>query len=119
MKPLMKDDELKSLVKLTRALTTFKIVNEKMPLQYVLSFLAVATDEGKGVLEYANKLNVSNSTMSRHLLDIGPRNRNMEPGYGLVQYRANPMELRKHEYYVTPKGRQLLTHIIRALESDK
>lgn len=116
MKPTVSEEEVKALKGLERALMAFRLLNDTMPLQYVITFLAVAMDEGKGVKDYADKLGVNSTTMSRHLLDIGPRNRQMQEGYGLVQYRPNPMELRKHEYYITPKGRQLLNHIMGALE---
>lgn len=99
-----------------RALSTFKLLNDTMPLQYVLSFLAVAQDEGLGVTDYAKKIGVNVTTMSRHLLDIGARNRKMEPGFGLITYRADPLELRKHQYYLTPKGKQLLHTFLRELE---
>ena len=116
MKPTVTEEEAKVLKGLERALMAFRLLNDTMPLQYVITFLAVATDEGKGVKDYAERLGVNSTTMSRHLLDIGPRNRQMTDGYGLVQYRPNPMELRKHEYYITPKGRQLLNHIMGAME---
>lgn len=116
MKPLVKEEEVKTIKRLVASLKTFRMLKETMPLQYVLSFLAVAMDEGKGVVDYADKLGVNTTTMSRHLLDIGPRNRLMGEGYGLIQNRPNPMELRKHEYYLTPKGRQLLTHVLKELE---
>lgn len=117
MKPLVTDkNELKAIGRLINSLKTFKLMKETMPLQYVLSFLAVASDEGKGVKDYAEMLGVNATTMSRHLLDIGPRNREMTEGYGLIQYRANPLELRKHEYFLTPKGRQLINHVLRELE---
>lgn len=103
-------------MRLLRSLNVFKLLNERMPLQYVTSFLAVATDEGQSVTEYARKLGVNVTTMSRHLLDIGERNRNMEPGYGLVTYRADPLELRKHQYFLTPKGKQLIHTIMREID---
>ena len=87
-----------------------------MPLQYVAALLLVAEDEGLGVVDYAKRAGVSISVMSRHLLDIGERNRNMEEGFGLVTYRANPMELRKHEYMLTDKGHALLDQITRHME---
>ena len=46
-----------------------------MPVQYITSFLLVATDEGLTVTDYAKKAGVSKSVMSRHLLDIGGRSR--------------------------------------------
>jgi hypothetical protein len=39
---------------------------------------------GLTVTEYAKRLRISKSTMSRHLLDIGDRNRKGERGMGLV-----------------------------------
>lgn len=115
MKPQVEQDEREALSKLMGSLSVFKILKETMPLQYVLTFLAVATDEGKSVREYAQVLGVNATTMSRHLLDIGPRNRQMTEGYNLVAYRANPFELRKHEYYITPKGKTLIRQILKEL----
>jgi DNA-binding MarR family transcriptional regulator len=117
MKPTVSDDEQAQLTKLRRCLETFKLISGRMPLQYVITLLAVAGNEGKGVSDYAQMLGVNTTTMSRHLLDIGARNRQMEEGFGLVSYRANPMELRKHEYYLTPKGKQFVQTMLRELNS--
>jgi DNA-binding MarR family transcriptional regulator len=90
-----------------------------MPAQYIRTFLLVAEEQGLGVIDYAQRAGVSVSVMSRHLLDIGERNRHMEDGFGLVTYRPNPMELRKHEYFLTDKGRTLLHKITRHIETRK
>ncbi len=90
------------------SLEPFRALRATMPLQYVYAFLLVAEEEGLGVGEYAQRAGVSVSVMSRHLLDIGDRNRHMEEGFGLVTYRANPVNLRQHEYMLTDKGRALL-----------
>ena len=86
-----------------------------MLLQYVTAFLLVAEEEGLGVGEYAKRANVSISVMSRHLQDIGDRDRNKEPGFGLVTSRANPMNLREKEVFLTDKGRAVRHKIHRAL----
>lgn len=117
MKAIVEQEEKEALSRLMGSLSVFKILKETMPLQYVLTFLAVATDEGKSVREYARRLGVNNTTMSRHLLDIGPRNRQMQEGYNLISYRANPLELRKHEYYITPKGKTLIRQILKELQA--
>ena len=57
--------------------------------------------------------------MSRHLLDIGLRNRHMKEGFGLVVGRPNPMNLREHEYYLTPKGHATLQKVLRNLARRK
>lgn len=110
------DAEQKSVRNLLSALEPFRDLRATMPLQYVTAFLLVCHEEGLGVGDYAERAGVSVSVMSRHLLDIGDRNRHMEEGFGLVTYRANPMELRKHEYMLTDKGRAWAHKILRQWE---
>jgi|SRR6185437_12808955 len=109
------DDEKKVARSLLAALGLFKELRKTMPLQYVTAFLQVARQEGLGVTEYAERAGVSVSVMSRHLLDIGERNRRMDEGFGLVKYRASPLELRKHEYTLTPMGRSLMKKLVSAI----
>lgn len=85
-----------------------------MPLQYLRTFLRVMHNEGLSVNDYAQQANVSKSVMSRHLLDIGPSSRDPTvPGFGLVESRVDPMERRKHQIYLTPKGRALAQRLAR------
>ena len=114
-RPPLKDADKKYIKGLRGALEPFISIRNTMPLQYVTTFLLVAMDEGKSVGEYAAKAGVSQSVMSRHLLDIGERNRHMEEGFGLIQYRPNPMELRKHEVFLSDKGRAIAHQMVRQL----
>lgn len=107
------EDDRDAVKRLLNCLEVFKKLRGTMPLQYVIAFLLVAEEEGLGVVDYAQRADVSVSVMSRHLLDIGDRNRHMEEGFGLITFRSNPMELRKHEYFLTDKGRQLLRQSLR------
>ncbi len=101
-RPPLNENEKTCLKGLRGSLEAFLSVRNTMPLQYVTTFLLVAMDEGKSVAEYATKAGVSQSVMSRHLLDIGERNRHMQKGFGFITYRPNPMELRKHVgFFVT------------------
>ncbi len=110
-------DEDRSIVRsLLGAHEPFRTLRATMPLQYVTSFLLVAEEEGLGVIDYARRAGVSVSVMSRHLLDIGERNRNMGEGFGLITYRNNPTELRRHEYMLTDKGHAILHQIKRAMK---
>ena len=109
------EEEQTSIRSMLGALQHFRALRSTMPLQYVTAFLLVAEKEGLGVIDYARRAGVSVSVMSRHLLDIGKRNRKMKPGFGLVTYRSNPNELRRHEYFLTDKGRALLHQIRRSL----
>lgn len=113
---LLQDDEKAVLKNLMGVLEIFRTYRSTMPMQYVITFLLVALDEGKMPSEYARKLGVSPSVMSRHLLDIGERSRHMTKGFELVTFRPRPENLREHEYTLTDKGRALAHQIIRQLE---
>jgi DNA-binding MarR family transcriptional regulator len=94
----------------------FKEFRNDMPAQLISTFATIARHPGKAVKEYADMEGVSKSVMSRHILDLGERNRRMEPGFGLVQAIPHPMELRKHEVTLTPKGHRFALEICRMLE---
>lgn len=108
--------ERRAGLRLIAVLESFRDFRRTMPLQYIVAFLHVALDEGKTIGEYALKAGVAPSVMSRHLLDIGARNRHMEPGFGLVQTKPNVLNLREHAVYLTEKGRSLFNKITRQLE---
>jgi DNA-binding MarR family transcriptional regulator len=111
LKPAEKD----RIGNLLTALEPFRNLRGTMPMQYVIAFLLVALDEGQGTTEYARRAGVSASVMSRHLLDIGDRNRHMEEGFGLVTQRQDPLNLSKHQHMLTDKGRAIAQQILRAL----
>ena len=90
-------------------------VRPTMPLQHAYTFMLVALNEGQGVQEYAELADVSQSVMTRNLLDLGERNRRREPGYGLVMQRMDPMDMRRHQTFLTPEGKALLRRIVHAV----
>ena len=107
--------EKETLQTLLQALEPFRTIRNTMPLQYVAAFLLVALEEGEGTNEYARRAGVSQSVMSRHLLDIGDRNRHMEEGFKLVTQRQDPLNLSKHQQMLTDKGRAIALNIVRTL----
>jgi DNA-binding MarR family transcriptional regulator len=116
----LSSEEKDKLRALLQALEPFRDLRGTMPLQYVIAFLLVALDEGGGTGDYAKRAGVAMSVMSRHLLDIGDRNRHMEEGFKLVTQRQDPLNLSKHQNMLTPKGAGLAHKVIRALtKGDK
>jgi DNA-binding MarR family transcriptional regulator len=107
--------EKEQLAKLLAALEPFRGLRKTMPLQYVVAFLLVALEEGGGTTEYARRAGVAQSVMSRHLLDIGDHKRDMSAGFGLVTQRQAPLNLRKHETTLTPKGMDVAHQVLHAL----
>jgi DNA-binding MarR family transcriptional regulator len=117
-KPTLTNEERAAMRALYLALKEFTALRPTMPLQYVMTFLLVATEEGKGVTEYAKMNEVSPTVMTRHLLDIGDRNRARETGFGLVTQERDPTDLRRHHARVTPKGKGVAHRVLQALKTS-
>lgn len=100
-------------------LEVFRSARETMPVQLAQSLLLVAMNEGASLRDLQTKTQWSMSTMSRHLLDLGDRNRRMEPGLDMVVMRQSPMNMRTNEYRLSKKGRELLARVVQSLERYK
>lgn len=112
----MKNDDT-AMRKFDRALTQVRTsIDATVPTQLVQAFVTVGLNEGKTLSELADMLGANLSTASRHLLDLGERNRKKEPGYGLVESRQDPMNLRQKHYTLTPKGKLLFRSIQQIME---
>ena len=55
-----------------------------VPLRLVTAFLTVATNEGKGVSEYARCLGIHRATTFRFIHELTDRSRHGGPGLGLI-----------------------------------
>lgn len=98
------------------ALEPFAKDSPHINLANLLAFLRVASEEGKGVTEYAEDAGVYKTIMTRYLLDLGPRDRYGEQGLNwIVQARRND-DLRVNRAWVTHKGTAMLDTARRALE---
>lgn len=91
---------------------------EGMTVGLLRSFLTVALYPDRSLREYQDLLDMSQSTMSRHLLDLGEMNRKRLPGLKLIDQHTDPMDRRKNVYRLTAKGRALVTALERALGSE-
>ena len=77
----------------------------------VQTFLIVAIHEGCSLTDIVKTTGWSQSTISRHLLDLGPFLRDKSPGFGLISNERDPMELRKNIYMLTDRGRALVRKV--------
>lgn len=115
----MEDEDRQALQRLYAALDEVKGISIHMPIGQLMAFLIVALNEGKPMKDLAKLADSNISTMSRQLIDLGQRNRRMEPGYMLIEQRQNPMNLRENQYSVTLKGNHLLKGILKHLKRTK
>lgn len=100
-------------------LDEFKKLRKDMPLSHTICFLMVAQEEGLTVSQYAERANVGQTVMTRWLFDIGSHSRTRDPGLGLVTQRSDPNDLRKHQTFLTDRGRQLAHSLARVLRLRK
>ena len=110
-KPILSEDQ-RLLNKLKLAMNEFQHIEEAIPLQLCITFLMVAMHEGCSLTDIWKQTGWAQSTVSRHLLDLGEFNRHKQPGHNLVKSDRDPMELRKNIYTLTPKGKVIATKIL-------
>lgn len=95
-----------NLVRFQRALLAFqRITHFTASLQLLVTFLEVASEEGRTQVELARALELVDSTTSRQLIDLGPFDRKKAPGFQLVDGQMDPMDMRIKRYVLTPRGR--------------
>lgn len=110
----MTTDDLREPRLVSRLITLldlFQQVHDRISIEQIKTFLAVAESEGRSVKEYADRSGIPMSTMSRHLLDLGERNRKKEEGLNLLEARRDQQDYRRWNYRLSPKGRKLFKDI--------
>lgn len=115
VKPIVSEEQ-RLLNKASLIFQAFRGIEPTMPTQLAYTFLIVATHPGISVSEVADLAGFKLSTASRHLLDLGERNRKKEPGFGLVEVSVDPNELRRKTFTLTPRGKHLLNQIMTAMK---
>lgn len=115
--PILTEDQ-RRLETVQKLLEEFQVVDETMPIQLARTFLFIATHEGCSLTDVMKRTGWAQSTLSRHLLDLGKRNRNKQPGLNLIKSEKDPMELRKNVYTLTPRGRTLVQRLIGVVERE-
>lgn len=97
-------------------MSTFRNVNPTMSIQVVHTLMLIALHEGASLTEIATMSGFKMATVSRNILDLGKFNRKREPGLGLVHTEIDPMELRKKQITLTPKGQDLVRQILEIMK---
>lgn len=108
----LKGQNAKLLHKMSLLMTAFRNLNPTMSIQVVHTMVLIALHEGASVTEIAKMSGFKMPTVSRNILDLGQRNRKREPGLGLVETVTDPMELRKKQVRLTPKGNALINQVL-------
>jgi DNA-binding MarR family transcriptional regulator len=115
----MQDGRRRAVGRLLTVMERFRRVRHTMPVHLVEALLRVAHHEGKSVIQYAREAGVSQSVMSRHLLELGNQYVKGEPGLGLVEKRTSSHSLREFEVTLTKKGRDTVEEIVDLLQTQR
>ena len=112
----LSDDVRQAAKALRLALEPFIALNPNIPASYIISFLTVAEKEGRPVSEYANEVGLFKAVMTRHLLDLGERDRHGGEGLNIIEQKRDRVDLRINRTFISEKGATLLSKVRRAWE---
>jgi DNA-binding MarR family transcriptional regulator len=115
-KSLLSDEARQAAKALRLAIEPFIELNPNIPASYIVSFLTVAEKEGRPVSEYAQETGMYKAVMTRHLLDLGERDRRGEDGLQIVEQKRDRKDLRVNRSFISEKGAALLSKVRRAWE---
>jgi DNA-binding MarR family transcriptional regulator len=76
-------------------------------------------EEGCGVEEYPKRVGITQPVMTRILFALGSTGRRRKPGYGLAQQTIDTEDARRHQTFLTAKGKVLMREIVRLIHSDQ
>ena len=97
-----------------------RAIRRTMPMQHAFAFLLVALEEGLGVQEYAERAGITQAVMTRILFALSSRGRRRnKPAYGLVQQAVDLRDSRRHQTFLTIKGKALMREIVRSVRSNR
>jgi DNA-binding MarR family transcriptional regulator len=108
-------DRSAAIIAVGRILDEFRRLNPNMPVAQIQAFLLVALDEGDGMTEIADKVDVKPSTASRYLIDLGS---SAQDTYGLINRGFDSTNVRKARYHLTDKGKRLVKAISAILREE-
>lgn len=116
------------LDRLSRCLSVLEVATRRAPpgegqqelpsritLDMVRVLLFVASNPLQSVRDIAASMGQPLSTTSRQLLDLGPKDRHLREGFGMVEAVADPIDMRIKRYRVTEKGREIVNKMAEEL----
>jgi DNA-binding MarR family transcriptional regulator len=118
-KSLISDDVRQAARAMRLALEPFIALNPTIPASYIISLLAVTEKEGLPVSEYAKEVGMLRPVMTRHLLDLGERDRHGGEGMNVIEQKQDRKDLRVKRSFINEKGAALLSKVRRAWEVSR
>lgn len=104
----VRHDEVATVV---HVLEAFRTLDPDLPIQYALSFMTIARNEGISIGELAERLGIAQSSASRNVAALSRWHSFGKAGLDLVQAQEDPRERRRKIVTLTDKGRAFLEEL--------
>jgi len=104
----VRHDEVATVV---HVLEAFRKLDPDLPIQYALSFMTIAQNEGISIGELAERLGIAQSSASRNVAALSRWHSFGKAGLDLVQAQEDPRERRRKIVTLTEKGRAFLDEL--------
>ncbi|WP_029010868.1 winged helix-turn-helix transcriptional regulator [Azospirillum halopraeferens] len=101
-------DEVATVV---RVLEAFRTLDPDLPIQYALSFLTIAQNEGISIGELAERLGIAQSSASRNVAALSRWHSFGKAGLDLVQAQEDPRERRRKIVTLTDRGQAFVADL--------
>lgn len=96
------------VIKLQNALVELTEIDPEFPIQWAITFLEIAQNEGASLKDISEETGISMSVMSRTIGALSNYRRMGKP-YGIVTVRAAKDDGRRKELFLSKKGKNLLS----------
>lgn len=112
----LSQEDKRNLRRLLDALNLFASLQPEhktkpLPLDMFRVFLNIALNEGLGTLQLAKQAGIVNTTISRHVMDMGDLDRHQNEGLEMVFQKLDVRDKRRHPTFLAPKGRAFLSRL--------
>ena len=104
----VRPDEVTTVV---HVLEAFRKLDPDLPIQYALSFMTIAQNEGISIGELAERLGIAQSSASRNVAALSRWHSFGKAGLDLVQAQEDPRERRRKIVTLTDTGRAFLEQL--------
>ncbi|HYG84622.1 MAG TPA: winged helix-turn-helix transcriptional regulator [Azospirillum sp.] len=94
-----------------RVLEAFRTLDPDLPIQYALSFITIAQNEGISIGELAERLGIAQSSASRNVAALSRWHSFGKAGLDLVSAQEDPRERRRKIVTLTDRGRAFLDEL--------
>lgn len=102
------------IIQLQNALVELTEIDSDFPIQWAITFLEIAQNEGASLKDIAEETGISMSVMSRTIGALSNYRRMGKP-YGIITVKAAKDDGRRKELFLSAKGKKLIAKLVASI----